>query len=137
MRNDSDNPIDFSALDPLRDRESFAGRAARVADDAMEARHRALLPSAPSAISRAGAHAETSDIVIALMSWARPTVLAAGILVAIALSAVLRSNTPRSTSTVSAADAMGLPRRLTDILHSTAAPSLTELGTALAAASAP
>lgn len=127
MHNDSDDPIDFSALDPLRDRESFAARAARVADHAMAARN----------WSTAGAHAEVTGIVSALKSWARPTVLAAGILVAIALSAVVRSTTPRSMSTVSAADAMGLPRRLTDILRSTAAPSLTELGSALAAAGAP
>jgi hypothetical protein len=127
MHNDSDDLIDLSALDPLHDRGSFEAHAARIAGHAMDARDG----------SRAAARAEASSIVIALMSLARPTVLAAGILVAIALSAVVRSTTPPSASTVSAADAMGLPRRLTDILHSTAAPSLTELEVALAAAGSP
>ncbi len=127
MHNDSDDPIDLLALDPVRDRAAFAARAARVTTHAMDARDR----------SRASAHTEASGTVIALMAWARPTVLAAGILVAIALSALVRSTAPPSAATVSAADAMGLPRRLTDILRSTAAPSLTELDIALAAAGAP
>ena len=89
-------------------------------------------------LSRAS-FADGSDIVGALVSWARPTLLAAGILLAIALAAVARGTTatPTSTQTVSAADAMGLPRRLTDILHSTAQPSLTALDVALAAAASP
>ena len=128
MPNDTHDPIDFSALDPLRDREAFDARVALVARDAMDARTR-----------RDQASAESSSIVSALVSWARPTVLAAGIVLAIALSAVASGTAapPASTPTVSAAEAMGLPRRLTEILHSTAQPSLTALDVALAASASP
>jgi hypothetical protein len=128
MTDDSNNPIDLSALDPMSDRTSFDRRVALVAREAMDARDRL----------RTLARHESSGIIAALTSWARPTLLAAGVIFAIALSAVVRAAAvPSPNVSVSAADAMGLPRRLTDILHSTAQPSLTDLDVALAAAAAP
>jgi len=128
MRNDSDSPIDLSALDPARDGASFDRRAALLAREAMDARDRL----------RALSGRQSSGISTTLASWARPTLLAAGIIFSIALSAVVRAAaSPSPRSTVSAAEAMGLPRRLTDILHSSAQPSLTELDVALAAAAVP
>lgn len=124
MHNDSHEPIDLSALDPVRDRASLDIRIAQIASHAMDARQRSDA-------------AELEGIVMALMAWARPTVLAAGILLAIALTAVVRTSaSPSTTSNISAADAMGLPRPLIDILHSTAPPSLAQIDLALAAAAA-
>lgn len=125
MHNDSGNPIDLSSLDPLRDRASFDQHAARIVREAMDGREQ----------SRILSRRESAGIVSTLTSWARPTLLAAGIVFAIALTTVMRTvESPSSNTTVSAADAMGLPRRLTNILHSTAQPSLTELDVALSAA---
>ena len=125
MNNDSDSPIDLAALDPLPDRASFDRRAALVAREAMNARERL----------RTLSRQESTGIVSTLTSWARPTLLAAGIIFAIALTTMVRTaGSSSSNTTVSAADAMGLPRSLTTILHSTAQPSLTELDVALSAA---
>ncbi|HEY2376076.1 MAG TPA: hypothetical protein VGH98_08890 [Gemmatimonadaceae bacterium] len=124
MLNDSrpDDRIDLSVLDPLRDdgRGSLDARAAIIARDAMDARQRLL----------AARSVERTSVVSALMTYALPTMLAAGLILAVALSAVVR--TPAAAvRQVSAAEAMGIPRRLTDILQSTGTPSLVELGAAL------
>jgi acyl-CoA reductase-like NAD-dependent aldehyde dehydrogenase len=114
--------FDLSALDPSRD-SAFEARVTRVASDAMDAREQL----------RAAARAEPSGIVSALTSWTRPTVLAAGILLAIALGILVRTQGAAPVAPVSSSDALGLPGPLLDILHSTRQPSLVELDVALAA----
>lgn len=113
--------FDLSALDPSRD-SAFEARVTRVASDAMDAREQL----------RAAAWAEPSGVVSALTSWARPTMLAAGILLAIALGTLVRTSGSAAVAPASS-DALGLPGPLLDILHSTRQPSLVELDVALAA----
>ena len=124
MPNDSprDDRIDLSALDLFGDGSSLDARAALIARDAMDARQRLLASQA----------AERTTIVGALMNYSLQTVVAAGVVLALALSAVARAPMPAaSVHQVSAADAMGIPRPLADILHSARTPSLADLGVAL------
>ena len=123
MPNESDH-IDFSALDPTRE-AAFDAHVARIASDAMDARAR----------SATTASAEPVGVLSILTVWARPTVLAAGILLAIALTAVVRSTAPSLPATAARDDEMLMPRSLAEILHSTTPPSVVELGVALSAAS--
>jgi len=123
MPNESDH-MDLSALDPTGD-AAFDARVARIASDAMDARAR----SATAALR------EPVGVLSTLTAWARPTVLAAGILLAIALTAVARTAAPASPATASGDDELLMPRSIAEILHSTTPPSVVELGLALSAAS--
>lgn len=119
----NDERIDFSSIDPTQDRE-FADIAGAIARDAMAARVAAAAPR--------------SDLVASLLSWMRPALVAAAIVLAIAIPALERIGRPTSVPPrpVSATEIMGIPRALTDLLHSSSAPTITELHDALAAGDA-
>lgn len=122
-----DDPLDLSALDPFHDGASVDARARTIAAEAMDARAR-LTTSAVT---------EGPSIVRALMFYSAPTMIAAALILAAALSTLARTAPrPSTIRQVSAADAMGIPRRLSDILHSSGTPSLIDLEVALDAASA-
>jgi len=114
----NDDLIDLSALDPFASGTGIDERASAIARDAMDARR--------------------TSIARTLIGWSIPTLLAAGLVFALALSTVARVRTSSATvRSVSAADAMGIPRPLTDLLHSPTPPSLVDLGFALNGTSAP
>lgn len=123
-----DEIVDLSALDPFADGDSIDARASRIARDAMDARRHVL----------ASRRSEQPSIVSTLLGWSIPTMLAAGLVLAVALSTVARTRSSRATvRQVSAADVMGIPPRLTDLLRSTSTPSLADLGAALGETNAP
>ena len=116
----NDERIDFSSIDPTRDRH-FADIAGTIARDALAA--------------RATATAQRSDFAASLLSWMRPALLAAAIVLAVAIPALGRIGATRvPPRPVSATEIMGIPRALTDLLHSSTAPTITELHDALASA---
>ncbi|HKW09283.1 MAG TPA: hypothetical protein VJO33_02825 [Gemmatimonadaceae bacterium] len=129
MPNDpNEDLIDLSALDPFASGTGIDARASAIARDAMDARRRAL----------ARRFVERTSIASTLIDWSIPTLLAAGLVFAVALSTVARVRTSSAAvRSVSAADAMGIPRRLTDLLRSPTTPSLVDLGVALDGTSAP
>ena len=123
----NDDLIDLSALDPFASGAGIDERASAIARDAMDARRRAL----------AGGFVERTSIASTLIDWSIPTLLAAGLVFAVALSTVARARTSSAAvRPVSAADVMGIPRPLTDLLRSPTTPSLVELRVALDATSA-
>ena len=117
-----DDAIDLSPLDPARDAARFDALTKSGARDAMAARARRQMPN-----ERTGA-----GLVHALVAWSMPALIAAAVILAIALPTVRvawRSETV--VRNVSAADAMGIPRGLSELLHSDTTPSLNELHEAL------
>src|SRR5690349_6489622 len=130
MPNDSrdEDFIDLSALDPFASGTGLDERASAIARDAMDVRRRAL----------AGRFVERTSIASTLIGWSIPTLLAAALVFAVAVSTVARVRTSSAAvRPVSAADVMGIPRPLTDLLRSPATPSLVDLGVALNGTSAP
>jgi hypothetical protein len=123
----NDDLIDLSALDPFASGAGIHERASAIARDAMDARRRPL----------AGRFVERTSIASALIDWSIPTLIAAGLVFAVALSTVARARTSSAAvRPVSAADVMGIPRRLTDLLRSPTTPSLVDLGVAFDATNA-
>jgi len=114
----NDERIDLSPLDPTRE-PRFDGIAAGIARDAMAAR-----------ADRPGARA---DILGVISGWMRPALLAAGLILAIAIPALarLRASSLAPAQYAPATEVMGIPRELTDLLHSSRTPSLAELHDAL------
>ena len=130
MPNDQhdEDSLDLSALDPFASAKGLDERASAIARDAMDARQRAF----------AARSSERTSVASTLIGWSIPTLLAAGLIFAVAFSTVARA--PASTAAVrqvSAADVMGIPRPLTDLLRSPTTPSLVDLGVALNGTSAP
>jgi hypothetical protein len=126
----NDDSIDLSALDPFASGTGLDERASAIARDAMDARQRAL----------AGRFAERTNIASTLIGWSIPTLFAAGLIFAVAFSTVARARRGASSAavrSVSAAEVMGIPRPLTDLLHSSTTPSVADLGVALNGTSAP
>ena len=122
MNDDSlhDNPIDWSPLDPARDAARFTAITGAIARDAMSARARRRR-AAP-------------DLVAELAGWARPALIAAAIVLAVAiptLARIGRTGSPAS-SVASATDVMGIPHELMDLLRSPRTPSLMQIDAALA-----
>ena len=114
----NDERIDLSSLDPTRE-PRFSAVAGSIARDAMAAR-----------AARAGVG---SDVLGSIAAWMRPALLAAGIILAIAIPALARLRAPIApVERASAMDVLGIPRELTELLHSTEAPTLAELHDALA-----
>jgi hypothetical protein len=115
-----DDPIDFSPLDPARDAARFRAVTGAIAQDAMSARARR--------------RAAPADLVVALSGWARPALLAAAIVLAVAIPTLVRVGRPASASpsAASATDVMGIPRQLMDLLRSPRTPSLMQIDAALA-----
>ena len=118
-----DDAIDLSPLDPARDAARFDAITRSVARDAMAARTRR-----PMHDERAGA-----GIVHALVAWSVPALVAAAVVLAIAVPTVRGAWRGEAAvgRNVSAADAMGIPRALSELLHSDTTPSLNELHEAL------
>jgi hypothetical protein len=117
-----DDPIDLSPLDPASDAARFRAVTGAIARDAMSARARR--------------RAAPPDLVAELASWARPALLAAAIVLAVAIPTLARIGRPGApTSTVaSATDVLGIPRELMDLLRSPRTPSLMQIDAALARA---
>lgn len=120
----TDDFIDLSALDPARDQARFDSVARAIARDAMAAR-----ADAPAE------RAERADILAVVVAWARPVLVAAGVVVALAIPALahFRSGAAEHRA-ASAADVLGIPPELNDLLQSTRTPSLEELRVALGSA---
>ena len=118
-----DDAIDLSPLDPARDAARFDAVTRSVARDAMAARARRHMPN-----ERAGA-----GVVRALVAWSVPALVAAAVILAVALPTVRGAWRGEAAvgRNVSAADAMGIPRGLSELLHSDTTPSLNELHEAL------
>ena len=114
------DPIDFSLLDPVRDAARFRAITGAIAHDAMKARARR--------------RAAAPDIVAELTAWARPALVAAAIVLAVAIPTLARIGRPAaaSPSVASATDVMGIPRQLMDLLRSPRTPSLMQIDAALA-----
>jgi hypothetical protein len=116
------DPIDLSPLDPTRDAARFRAITDAITRDAMSARAR-LRASPP-------------DLFAELTGWARPALLAAAIVLAVAIPTLARSHPAgwSRTSVASATDVMGIPRELIDLLRSPRTPSLMQIDEALASA---
>ena len=132
MPNDQhdEDSLDLSALDPFATGTGIDERASAIARDAMDARQRAF----------ANRFSERTSIASTLVGWSIPTLLAAGLIFAVAFSTVARAGGGASSAaarSVSAADVMGIPRPLTDLLRSQTTPSVVDLGFALNGTSAP
>jgi len=114
--------VDLSPLDPTLDRAGVDARIATITRDAMAARARLVV--------------ERPDIFVALTTWARPALLAAGLILAVAVPALtrLRAGEHNAVTLVSAADALGIPAQVSDLLRTTRTPSLAELHAALGTA---
>ena len=112
----NDEPLNLEALRPGIDAARFDAIVGTIVQDAMAARSN----RAPHGIARE------------LLAWARPALLAAAIVLAIALPAVALTSSYRRASVaratpLPATDALGIPRQLAVILHSSRDPSLAEL----------
>lgn len=93
----TENPFDFSALDPTADRVEYERVLRRIARGA-----------APLLAARRTARGPFRQIV----RWRRPTMAAAAIVILASVTALLRLGTPATTSTTSAAEALGVPTTL-------------------------
>jgi hypothetical protein len=73
-----------------------------------------------------------------LASWSLPALLAAGLVLSVAIPALMSARTRPSTNAprASATEVLGIPRELTDLLSSRRPVSLTDLHAALASADA-
>jgi len=116
-----DDAIDLSPLDPARDAAHFDAVTRSIVHDAMAARARRHIPN-----ERAEA-----GIVRALVAWSVPALVAAAVILAVALPTVRGAWRSDAVRSVSAAEAMGIPRGLSELLHSDTTPSLNELHEAL------
>jgi hypothetical protein len=109
-------PVDLAWLDSNRDPRRFDGAVHRIVRDAMAAR------------STRGRGSHRTGVIDELLASTRPAVIAAGIVVAIAIPALVRVRADRHTpATRPTGDIMGIPRDLARILHSSSPPSLAEL----------
>jgi anti-sigma factor RsiW len=118
-----DDAIDLSPLDPSRDAAHFDAVTRSIAHDAMAARARRQMPNERT----------EAGIIRALVAWSVPALVAAAVILAVALPTVRGAWHGEAAvgRNVSAADAMGIPRGLSELLHSDTTPSLNELHEAL------
>jgi hypothetical protein len=116
----TDLPIDLSSLDPTRDRARLDALARAISQDAMAARARRS--------------SRPTDLLSELAGWMRPALAAAAIVLTAAVSTLAVTRRPATRSVASAADVLGIPRELMDLLHSTRTPSLMQIDEALASA---
>jgi len=118
-----DDAIDLSPLDPTRDAAHFDAVTRSIAHDAMAARARRQMPNERT----------EAGIIRALVAWSVPALVAAAVILAVALPTVRGAWHGEAAvgRNVSAADAMGIPRGLSELLHSDTTPSLNELHEAL------
>jgi len=110
----NDDRLDLDALRPSSDPARLEARISAITRDAMAARAR---------------RAPRIGVARALATSARPALLAAAIVLAVAiptLALTYRMQAP-TPAPLPATDALGIPRLLALILHSTRDPSLSEL----------
>ena len=105
----TDDPIDLSPLDPLRDPLALDARVAAIARDA-------VIPPPP-------------DILAELAAWARPALAAAAVIAAIASYPLLvHRPTQRRVTT---AEILGVPSAVVELARSGTPPGLVDLAEAL------
>ncbi len=116
----SDDPLDLSALRPDTDSARFDAMVGRIARDAMAARGIGTRRAPRAGVARE------------LAARSRTALLAAAIVLAAAIPtfAITYSSRPVPPR-LPATDALGIPRQLALILHSTRDPSLAELHAAV------
>ena len=103
-----DRPLDLTPLDPLRD-PRFDARVNAIVREAFAARRQSVLA--------------------VVGGWTRPMLIAAALALAVLLPALTRRAVQRP---VSAAEILGVPSTLVDLVASTAHPSLEDIAEALA-----
>jgi hypothetical protein len=113
-----DGPIDLSALDPTRNTARFNAVAARISREAMNARARRL--------------ASPPSVLVDLVAWARPALVAAAIVLAVAIPTLARGRATEHRTPATAADVMGIPPELMNLVQSPRTPSLFQIDAALA-----
>jgi hypothetical protein len=120
----NDESVDLSALDPTRDSARFNATVRAIASAAMDA--------------RSGRAIKRPDVFTHLASWSLPALLAAGLVLSVAIPALMSARTRSSTNAqrASATEVLGIPRELTELLSSRRPVSLADLHAALASANA-
>lgn len=104
----TDDPIDLSPLDPVRDLPALDARVAAIARDA-------VIPP-------------EHDLIAELAAWARPALAAAAVIAAIAIYPLVHRPSPRRVTT---AEILGVPPAVVELARSNSPPGLVDLAEAL------
>lgn len=106
---DSPPPLDFSALDPLRDERALDARIAAIARDA-------VIPPPPNVFAE-------------LAAWTRPALAAAAVLAALAAYPLVRATGGHRP--VSTAEILGVPSGVVELARSNTPAGVIDLAEAL------